>query len=605
MKTIYFSLLILFIVLILVSSVILAKPNNNLNVLLYSEDKEDTATHLKFYASDEIAANKRIIYSIIVTASVPSPLGQGNVIDQGLVALVIPETAEVDYQNIKVYGAPIPESNKYVEYQPESKSTKELFDILGLIISKIPVLGLVMDLSPIYQARTRDYGGFIDLNQYDIVKVNWEAPRLKYWQKVQIDIPVHSGDDAEIGLYAYWQSRASSTDGSGPIHARDNIVDVGFNISKEKIKKEVILNGQKIAWQRILGSSDSECACSITQTNDDGYAVAGYNLLTKIYWIIKMDNLGKIIWKKNIKRNFQLINTDMNIIQTNDGGYVVAGCSANSRGSSDFWIIKMDNQGNIVWDKTLGGERYDEEISIIQTNDGGYAVAGSIRGNRTVWEDLWIIKLDSQGKTLWDKTFGGPHYERAHSIIQTNDGGYAVAGSIAGNAGWSDICFVKLDNQGNKIWDKIFGRKYFDEAHSIIQTSDDGYAIAGYTKSKGAGERDAWLIKLDRQGDIIFEKNYGGSEDDEFFSIIHTIDDGYALAGYTKSYGAGGKDVWIIKLDSKGNITWDKTFGRSKDDVAYSIIQTSEKGYVLVGKITSEGFGDTDALIIKLDSEGN
>jgi len=241
MKKVYFSLLILLIVLLFISPVIFAERNTDLNVLLHSEDKEDTATHLKLYASDEITSNKRIIYSIVITASVPSPLGLGNVTDQGLTALVVPETAEVDYQNIKVYGAPTPDSNKYVEYQPENKSTKELFDILGLIISKIPALGLVMDLSPIYQARTGDYGGFIDLNQYDIVKVNWEAPRLKYWQKVQIDVPVYLGNDTEIGLYAYWQSKASSSDGTGPAFPRDNIVDIGLNISKKTFKETYAL----------------------------------------------------------------------------------------------------------------------------------------------------------------------------------------------------------------------------------------------------------------------------------------------------------------------------------------------------------------------------
>lgn len=121
MKKIYIWLFILFIMLFLVSSIILAEPNTNLNVLLYSEDKEDTATHLRFYASDEITLNKKIIYSIVITASAPSPLGQGNVIDQGLVALVVPETVEVDYQKIKVYGAPTPDSNKYIEFQPESE----------------------------------------------------------------------------------------------------------------------------------------------------------------------------------------------------------------------------------------------------------------------------------------------------------------------------------------------------------------------------------------------------------------------------------------------------------------------------------------------------
>jgi hypothetical protein len=241
MKKVYFSLLISFIVLLFVSPVIFAEPNTDLNVLLCSEDKEDTATHLKLYASDEITPNKRIIYSIIITASVSSPLGPGNVIGQGLTVLVVPENAEVDYQNIKVYGALTADSDKYIEYLPESESTKAWFDILGSIASKITFLDLVMEFAPIYQDRPVDYGEFIDLNQYDIVKVNWEAPRLKYWQKVQIDIPVHLDDETGIGLYAYWQSIASSSDGTGPIFARDNMVDIGFNISKETLKKTYAL----------------------------------------------------------------------------------------------------------------------------------------------------------------------------------------------------------------------------------------------------------------------------------------------------------------------------------------------------------------------------
>ena len=240
MKKVYFYLLILSIILLLVSPVIFAEPNSDLNVLLYSEDKEDTATHLKLYASDEITSNKRIIYSIIITASVPSPLSPGNVIDQGLTALMVPEDAEVDYQNIQVSGATRPDSNQYVTYQPESESTKVLFDLLESLVSKSD-LGLILDLAPLYQFKPGDYEKHIDLNQYDIVKVNWEVPRLKYWQKVQIDIPVHLSNDTGIGLYAYWQSRASSSDGTGPTFARDNMVDIGFNIGKETLKKPYAL----------------------------------------------------------------------------------------------------------------------------------------------------------------------------------------------------------------------------------------------------------------------------------------------------------------------------------------------------------------------------
>ncbi len=557
MKKIYYSLLILFIVLLFASPVILAEPNNNLDVLLYSEDKEDTATHLKIYASDDTTLNKRIIYSIIITASVTSPLGQGNVINHGLIALVVPEDAEVDYQNIKVYGAPTPDSDKYVEYQPESKSIRELFDVLGLIISKIPVLGIAMDLAPLYQVRPEDYGEFIDLNQYDVVKVNWETPRLKYWQKVQIDIPVTLGDDTEIGLYAYWQSRASSSDGTGPSYARDNVVDVGFNMSEKQLEKEVISRVKILTWGRTYGGSGEEIARSI--------------------------------------------------IQTSDGGYAVAGCTGSKgAGRNDFWVIKLDNQGNQIWDKTYGGSSYDKANSIIQTTDGGYAVAGETQSKSAGYADAWVIKLDKQRNRVWDRTYGGSGIDVALSLIQTTDGGYAVAGYTGSQgAGGNDFWVIKLDNQGNQIWDKTYGGSNYDVAYSLIQTNDGGYAVAGWTLSQGAGGNDFWVIKLDNQGNQIWERAYGGSGYKWAWSLIQTTDGGYAVAGGTCSIGSGEPDFWVAKLDNEGNITWDKTYGGSSYDEANSIIQTTDGGYAVAGRTESYGAGDSDFWVIKLDEQGN
>ena len=455
MKKVYFILLILFIVLLFISPVILAEPNTDLNVLLHSEDKEDTATHLKLYASDEITPNKNIIYSIVITASVPSPLGQGNVIDQGLVALVVPEDIEVDYRNIKIYGAPTADSNRYVEYQPESKSTKELFDILGLIISKIPVLGLVMDLSPIYQARPGDYGEFIDLNQYDIIKVNWEAPRLKYWQKVQIDIPVHLGDDVGIGLYAYWQSRASSSDGTGPTFARDNMVDIGFNISEKKLEAEVISRPKVLTWEKIFGGSGDDYPRSLIQTTDGGYALSGdtesYGAVNGDFWVIKLDSDGKKEWEKIFGGSDH--DWGLSIVQTTDGGYALAGCTElYGSGKDDFWVIKLDSDGKKEWEKTFNGSDDDDVVeSLIQTTDGGYALAGYTKSYVSSKDDSWLIKLDSDGKKEWEKTFGGIYYDYAESLVQTTDGGYAVAGVTHQSYGLgnADSWVIKLDEQGN------------------------------------------------------------------------------------------------------------------------------------------------------------
>ena len=239
------------------------------------------------------------------------------------------------------------------------------------------------------------------------------------------------------------------------------------------------------------------------------------------------------------------------IIQTTDGGFAVAG-NTFSKGDDyygDAWIIKLNNQGNIVWDRTYGGKGYDWANSIIQTTDGGFAVAGE----SSISHGAWIIKLDSKGNIAWDTTYSGGKYNyfKANCIIQTTDGGYAVAGSTGA---LSDVCITKLDSQGNIVWDRTYGGSDDDEAHSIIQTTDGGFMVAGFTRSKGSGRADFWIIKLDSKGTLVWDRTYGGSYEDEAHSLIQSTDGGFMVAGSSKSKGAGWYDVWIIKLDERGNL---------------------------------------------------
>ncbi len=295
------------------------------------------------------------------------------------------------------------------------------------------------------------------------------------------------------------------------------------------------------------------------------------------------------------------------LIQTTDGGYAVAGYTESyGAGEEDFWLIKLDRQGNKLWDKTFGGSAIDEAYSLIQTTDGGYAVAGPTESYGAGEADFWLIKLDHQGNKLWDKTFGGSKYDKAYSLIQTTDGGYAVAGPTKSyGAGEEDFWVIKLDSKGNEVWDKTFGGSKYDKAYSLIQTTDGGYAVAGYTESYGAGSLDFWLIKLDRQGNKVWDKTFGGSKYDEAYSLIQTTDGGYAVAGFTESYGAGNYDFWVIKLDSRGNKVWDKTFGGSKYEWAFSLIQTTDGGYAVAGYTESSGARNHDFWVIKLDKQGN
>ena len=292
------------------------------------------------------------------------------------------------------------------------------------------------------------------------------------------------------------------------------------------------------------------------------------------------------------------------LIQITDGSYVVAGYThSKGAGGNDFWVIKLDSQGNMIWDRTYGGSAGDLAFSLIQTTDGGYAVAGSTSSKGAGGADFWVIKLDSQGNMIWDKTFGGRADDGANCLIQTVDGGYAVAGvNSSKGAGSYDFWVIKLDKQGNMSWDRTYGGSANDWAESLIQTTDGGYAVAGFISSKGAGEKVFWVIKLGNKGNMIWDRTYGGKYDDWAFSIIQTTDGGYAVAGITFSKGAGNGDFWVIKLDNKGNMIWDRTYGGRGDDRALSLIQTTDGGgYAVAGLTFSKGAGGEDFWVIKLD----
>jgi len=205
----------------------------------------------------------------------------------------------------------------------------------------------------------------------------------------------------------------------------------------------------------------------------------------------------------------------------------------------------------------------------------------------------------------WSQTYGGSGDDYAYSVVQTSDGGYALAGLTDSlGAGGFDFNLVKTDSAGNLNWSNTYGRSGDDFAYSLVNTSDGGYALAGYTSSSGAGYYDFYMVKTDSAGNKQWSKTYGGTGDDEARSLIQTSDDGYALAGWTNSFGGGGYDFYLVKTDSAGNMNWNQTYGRAGDNQAYSIIQTTDGGYALAGYTDSSGAGGYDFYLIKIDSAG-
>ncbi|MBA7576211.1 hypothetical protein ES708_18050 [subsurface metagenome] len=362
----------------------------------------------------------------------------------------------------------------------------------------------------------------------------------------------------------------------------------------------------EVEWDKTFGGPDNDSAYSVQQTSDKGYIVAG-NIDREgnsDFWLIKTDSNGNKEWDKTFGDSDR--DYARSVQQTSDGGYILAGYTQSfGAGGYDFWLIKTDLNGNKEWDKTFGGSESDKAYSVQQTLDEGYIVAGYTHSFGAGHSDFWLIKTDQNGNKVWDKTFGGSDNDYAYSVQQTSDKGYILAGDTKSfGAGGYDFWLIKTDQNGNKKWDKTFGGSNDDWTYSVQQTSDKGYILAGHTKSFGAGNSDFWLIKTDSNGNKEWDKTFGGPEYDFALSVQQTSDKGYILAGHTQSFGAGNYDAWLIKTDQKGNELWDKTFGGSKSDYAHSVQQTSDGGYILAGYTQSFGAGGRDLWLVKLKGNG-
>lgn len=426
----------------------------------------------------------------------------------------------------------------------------------------------------------------------------------------------------------------------------------------------VFSQAPKIQWQKCLGGPGVESSTSIIQTHDGGYALAGRatsdsadvsgNHGNNDAWIVKLTSLGNIQWQKCLGGSDDDVATC--IIQTIDGGYVVVGDTKSLGGDvtgnhgnyrTDVWVVRLDSLGNLVWEKCFGGSGYDYANCVIQNSDGNYVIAGrtysidgDISGKHLVTynSDAWILTIDTVGNILWQKCLGGTGDETAESIIQTREGGYIIAGSATSTNGdvkgyhpaldkninsYEDAWIVKLNPAGVIEWQKCLGGSYPDWASSIVQSPDGGYVFAGINQStdgdvvgnhgvvSGGSYEDAWIVKLDSSGNLLWQQSIGGIEPDRAFAIINTPDFGFIFCGTTYSQfegvdNQGNYDAWIVKLNASGNILWQQRYGGGSYETAFSIVQTSDAGLAFTGDTQSTdgevsgNHGGNDIWVVKL-----
>ncbi len=293
-------------------------------------------------------------------------------------------------------------------------------------------------------------------------------------------------------------------------------------------------------------------------------------------------------------------------VQTLDGGYLISGYTNSSgAGSYDALLVKIDAFGYLEWNKTYGGSLDDRGKDVCNTPDGGFALCGFTNSFGVTSQDFWLIKVNPTGNVQWNKTYGTPATDNPYAIVQTTDGGYAMVGTINSPGATSDSWLVKTDANGNMQWNRTYGGIGNDALLSIVQISEGGYVMAGWTNSSGAGNNDAWLIKTDSFGNIVWNRTYGGSASDQGWGVVQTTDGGYAVLASTSSSGAGGSDVWLFKTDALGTMQWSRTFGGAgADHGSHCLLQTSEGEYVLGSSTQSFGAGARDVWLIETDGSG-
>jgi len=417
-----------------------------------------------------------------------------------------------------------------------------------------------------------------------------------------------------------------------------------------------------ILWDNTLGGIRNDRLRSIYPTADGGCIVGGYSsspissdksessMGGEDYWVVKLDSSGNTEWDNTIGGSAE--EQLRSVKQTSDGGYIISGFSdsdisgdksENSQGFEDYWVIKLNSLGQIVWENTIGGNAGDEAQDIIELSDGSFVIAGfsnsGMNGDKTENsignDDYWILKLSSSGNILWQNTIGGSDVDRLYSIDETNDGGFILGGrSMSGisgdktqpNQGGFDYWIVKVSSTGAVVWDKTYGGSLVDYCSSVHQTTDGGYILGGQSNSNTSGDKtensnggdDFWIIKIDNIGNIEWQNTIGGSGPETEGYTIQTVDGNYLVIGTFDSNmtgdvdenSQGSFDYWIIKLDVNGDIIWQEGYGgNSFDSLYYGNFNSNSSEFFLAGSSlsgisgdkTEANIGNNDYWILKLD----
>jgi hypothetical protein len=391
-------------------------------------------------------------------------------------------------------------------------------------------------------------------------------------------------------------------------------------VNNTTVSPQVITVKQQVyslLWQKVYNTTGTSGISAVIQDTDGGLVFSG---TTNTGWLFKTDANGNKLWSTSTSASGYL----SSVAKTPDGGYVATGWKNPTtpvNTGQDLAVVKFNASGAIVWEKYFGGGDNENGFKVITTSDGGYLISaltysadGDVSVNRGNG-DMWLLKVDANGNKVWEKTFGGSGYDYEAYITATTDGGYLLAGGtssndgdISGFHGGSDLVIFKLDASGNKIWNKIYGGSKSDRPFSFITTKDGGSIVVGRTSSTDGdvsglhgSDYDMWVVKLDNKGQKTWQATLGSTNWEEGVSIAEMPDGSYMALGFT--YGNDGdvngnhgdKDFWVVNLSNTGKKLWQRPFGSPGTDGPDAVTATADGGFVIAGLAQADG-GDVTGI---------
>ncbi len=377
------------------------------------------------------------------------------------------------------------------------------------------------------------------------------------------------------------------------IHAQEGCYEVGHNANDNNTGMSVFTTSAGGVFLVGYASDYAQSAPNLYAVN---FAPNGDTLWARV--------LGGLSWDSGYDG-----------IETSDGGFLAVG-STQSFGTFvyDFYVVRFNAQGDTLWTRVIDGagdNRNDEAHAVVQTPDGGFAIAGYSYVHGGFHQNAYVVKLDVSGNMMWTSTVGGGQGEIAEDIILTKDNGLVVVGGSGSySVANSDMYVYKLDENGNLLWTRTIGGSRSDYAYAVAETNDGHLVVAGATNSYGEGAAgtweatDAYIVMLDADGDTVWTRTVGGDNYEEIRDVIISSDGYIMAAGFSRTYGLGFMDAYVIKMNLQGDLIWAKTFGNSEVNMAFGITEIDQGSFLLTGRTHYAAYG-RDVFMAWLDSDGN